>query len=445
MENFTGQIELARARLEQMQQLAHEFPSPPPDLLEQVFGELSTALEELHVATKEIQEQNQELLSTREQVEIERERYHELFEQAPDPYLVTNTAGIIQEANAAAEKLFNLRRPFLKNKPLVVFVELEERRGFRTQFDQLQTLGAVTEWEVRMLPRDRPPFPAAISVSTICDTQGNSTGFRWLIRNITDLKEAEKNRQELAAQRELHSMKSRFIQILSQEFRTPLNTIHLGTQLLERYSDGIQQSKRVPVFEQLRCTIKQMTLLLDDILIVNEIPIGGYTQSYEFDLQQFCVKLLEDYHRIYTPGKRAINFQATGDYHSVCTNTKLLDHILRNAVSNCFKFTAESSPIDFFVECDKSQMVFTFRDEGIGIPSEDIPHLFNIFYRASNVSHIAGVGLGLAIVKKSVDLLTGTVAVKSNLGTGTTLSITLPTTPSSKFHPLKNSLPSPLK
>jgi PAS domain-containing protein len=146
MEILTGQIEQARVRLEQMQLLAQEFSSRPPDLLEQVFGELSTALEELHVATEELQEQNQQLLSTRQQVEIERERYQQLFEEAPEAYLVTNAVGVIEEANEAAEQLFNLCRPFLINKPLAVFVVREDRSAFRSQLDQLRTVGPLTEW-----------------------------------------------------------------------------------------------------------------------------------------------------------------------------------------------------------------------------------------------------------------------------------------------------------
>ena len=431
MEILTGQIEQARERLEQMQLLAQEFSSRPPDLLEQVFGELSTALEELHVATEELQEQNHQLLSTREQVERERERYQQLFEGAPEAYLVTNAVGVIEEANTAAEQLLNVRRPFLIDKPLAVFVVLEDRSAFRSQLDQLRTVGPLTEWKVQMLPRDREPFPAGISVSPVQDIPGNPIGFRWLIRNITDLKEAEKNRQELAVQRELHLVKSRFIQILSHEFRTPLNTIHLCTQLLERYSDGVKQSKRISIFPKIRCAIKQMTVLLDDILICNGDNNSYDSHFSQVDLERFCLKLIEDYKDLYNPGERSINFQANGDSFSVCTNTKLLIHILRNILSNCFKFTPEFSQINIFLQCEETEIVLTFHDQGLGILPEDLPHLFNIFYRGNNVGNIPGSGLGLAIAKKSVDLLGGEISVESTLGIGTTVTVTLPTTPQS--------------
>ncbi len=437
MENFTGQIEIARVRLEQMQQLVEEFPSPPPDLLEELFGQLSMALEELHVVTEELREQNQELLSTREQVEIERERYQTLFEEAPDPYLVTNAVGVIEEANKAAEQLFNLRHSFLRDKPLAGFVALPQRSAFRTQLGQLKTLKSLTEWEVEMHPRSGASFSSVISVSTIYDRQGSAIGFRWLIRNITELKEAEKNRQELVVEKELHLIKSRFIQILSQEFRTPLNTIHLGTQLLERYSEGVKHSKRTPVFDKIRLAIKQMTLILDDILIFNGDKDSYALQSSQLDLQQFCENLIEECKHLYNPGVREINFEISGEYGSVCINNKLLRHILCNVLANCFKFTPEGSQIDFLVDCEDDHAIFIFRDYGKGIPPEDIPHLFEIFYRARNVGEVPGSGLGLAIVKKSLDLLSGTIRVESTVGVGTTLTITLPTTPPPKSRPLK--------
>ncbi|MCT7954056.1 PAS domain-containing sensor histidine kinase [Laspinema palackyanum] len=439
MEILTGQVEQARERLEQMQLLAQEFSLRPPDLLEQVFGELSTALEELHVATEELQEQNQQLLSTRGQVEIERERYQKLFEGAPEAYLVTNAVGVIEEANAAAEQLFNVRRPFLIDKPLAVFVILEERSAFRSQLEQLRTVGPLTEWEVQMLPRDRESFPAAISVSPVQDIPGNPIGFRWLIRNISDLKEAEKTRQELAVQQELHLVKSRFIQILSHDFRTPLNTIHLCTQLLERYSDGVKQSKINPLFERIRGTLKQMTVLLDEVLIFNGDKSSCEPHFSQVDLEKFCWKLIEDYKDLYKPGERSINFHASGDCFSVFTNTKLLIHIFRNILSNCFKFTQEFSQINVFLQCENTQIILKFCDQGLGILPEDLPHLFNIFYRGNNIGDIPGSGLGLAIAKKSVDLLGGEISVESTVGVGTTLTITLPT------HSTSKSLPLPLK
>jgi two-component system, OmpR family, sensor histidine kinase VicK len=436
MENFTGQIQLAQIRLEKMEKLAQEFSTPPPHLLEQLFGELSMALEELHVATEELQDQNQELLSTREQVEIERERYKKLFEDAPDPYLVTNAAGVIEEANTAAENLFNWPRSFICDKPLTVFVASTERKEFRIQLEQLRILGAITEWEIQMLASNRVSFPAAISVSAIHDHFGHPTGFRWLIRDITDLKEAEKNRQELVVQKELHRIKSRFIQILSQEFRTPLNTIHLCTQLLERYSEGVKQSKRQPLFEKIRSAIQQMTLLLEDVLIFNGDKDSCSFHPFQLDLKRYCLNLIDEYKKLYNPGDRSIHFQASGDYHMACINTKLLRHILLNLLSNAFKFSPEQSQIDMEVQTRDGVTLFTIRDRGIGIPPEDLPHLFEIFYRGSNVGDISGPGLGLAIVKKAVDLLSGTLAIESSIGVGTTVTVTLPTTPTLKSPPV---------
>jgi signal transduction histidine kinase len=123
-----------------------------------------------------------------------------------------------------------------------------------------------------------------------------------------------------------------------------------------------------------------------------------------------------------------IRFNCRGD----CTNTyldeKLLRQILTNLLTNAVKYSPHGSTVRFEIECKKDIAVLRIQDEGIGIPTEDLPELFESFHRASNVGTIPGTGLGLAIVKKSVDLHGGQLAVDSVVGVGTTFTLTLPCT-----------------
>ena len=123
--DFDQQIEASLQRLETIEQCANDSSSSAQDLLKEAIAESSIALEELHVAVEELQQQNRELLAIRQQVEQERERYQELFEEAPDGYLVTNEQGIIQEANRAAATLLNVAQRFLVGKPLSIFIRSE--------------------------------------------------------------------------------------------------------------------------------------------------------------------------------------------------------------------------------------------------------------------------------------------------------------------------------
>jgi signal transduction histidine kinase len=105
---------------------------------------------------------------------------------------------------------------------------------------------------------------------------------------------------------------------------------------------------------------------------------------------------------------------------------KLLRHILSNLLSNAIKYSPAGGTIHFALACQDREGIFQIRDEGIGIPPEDLKQLFESFHRATNVGNIAGTGLGLAIVKKSVDLQGGKIKVNSQIALGTTFTVTLP-------------------
>ncbi|MBI1923429.1 PAS domain S-box protein [Candidatus Poribacteria bacterium] len=234
--NFYHQIEVMKQRVDELRRCAAEVPAPLEDVLTEAFEELLNALEELHVAEEELREQNDELVVTRQAAEVERQRYQELFEFAPDGYLVTDTDGIIQEANRTAAILFNSHQDFLVGKPLIVFVVKEDRKAFHTQLTQLQTLhfalnpdaieGAsllrlqrLRGWEVRLQPRDSSPFPAAISVGDVRNPQGGLVALRWLIRDITERVQAEQRLKEnnLLLEKALNELKRAQERIIQQE------------------------------------------------------------------------------------------------------------------------------------------------------------------------------------------------------------------------------------
>ena len=104
----------------------------------------------------------------------------------------------------------------------------------------------------------------------------------------------------------------------------------------------------------------------------------------------------------------------------------LLRHILSNLLSNAVKYSPENSKIFFRVFHQERSVIFQVKDQGIGIPPQDYQHLFETFYRASNVGKIQGTGLGLAIVKKCVDLHGGLIQIDSEVGRGTTVTVMLP-------------------
>jgi len=107
-------------------------------------------------------------------------------------------------------------------------------------------------------------------------------------------------------------------------------------------------------------------------------------------------------------------------------DAKLMRQILVNLLSNAVKYSTENSTSTIKLEAVNNEIYLSVHDNGIGIPQADIARLFEPFHRASNVGTIQGTGLGLVIAKESVELHNGTIAVESQVGAGTTITIRIP-------------------
>lgn len=162
-----------------------------PELLEESLEELCTTVEEMQIAEEELRLQNEQLRASQEERLAERQRYQDLFEFAPDAYLVTDVDGKILEANYAAAELFQLSQEFLIGKPLVLFVTQIGRRNFSIQLIRLQETDWLQNWEITLQQRNGQIFDAAINVKAVRDRDGKAIGLRWLVRDVTIRKRRE--------------------------------------------------------------------------------------------------------------------------------------------------------------------------------------------------------------------------------------------------------------
>lgn len=179
---------------------ADEKPSRTRGLLPQALEELQSSVEELRVADEEMRVQNEELLRGRLRLEAERQRYQDLFEFAPDGYLVTDMEGVILEANRAVSKMLNISPRFLKKRGLGTLVVLPDLAEFQTRLKDLANPGANTTAEMTVRLRRRPAgqFPAAVTAARYHGLPGEPPTLRWLLRDITERIEAEEARAALA-------------------------------------------------------------------------------------------------------------------------------------------------------------------------------------------------------------------------------------------------------
>ncbi len=185
IEKFIQRAEILHKRLADLYQTASVLPWIPPDLLPQAFKELYNTSKIVQLAAEELYQQNEELIQTRNWLETQRQHYQDLFELAPDGYLVTNTEGIIQEANHTAAKLFNVSKHFLVGKSMINFVPLEERQQVRNELIQLSQLARGKELLIRLQQSHGELFDAALTVLVVRNSQGKPTYLRWMLRNIS--------------------------------------------------------------------------------------------------------------------------------------------------------------------------------------------------------------------------------------------------------------------
>lgn len=256
--------------------------------------------------------------------------------------------------------------------------------------------------------------------------------------DVTDIISAEKNSRSvlqnaLDLAQEANRAKTDFLSAMSHDIRTPMNAIIGMTDLALDDLDNRQHLSEY--LDIIKSSSSHLLTLINDILDMSRIEKGklklartSFNLSVEID--RFCSRyqLLMD--------KNSLNFLHNAELlHCNCIgDTAQLQRIWDNLVSNACKFTPPGGTVTFSaceLPSDNERLgwyKFTISDTGIGIDSESLQHLFDPFFRSSDVisKHIEGSGLGLAIVKNIVDYKGGTISVASKPGEGTTFTVTLP-------------------
>ncbi|WP_017651789.1 PAS domain-containing protein [Fortiea contorta] len=212
IEKFIQRAETLHTRLADLYQTASVLPWIPPDMLPQAFKELYSTSRMVQLAAEELYQQNEELIQTRNLLETERQHYQELFEFAPDAYLVTNTDSVIQEANQPTAQLFKISKQLLLGKSLINFVPTEERQRFRNELIQLSQLPPshrVRELVIRLQQKNSDCFDAALTMAVVRNQQGRVIAIRWQIRDVTErhhqIESAiVKNDNDLSQNRSIH-------------------------------------------------------------------------------------------------------------------------------------------------------------------------------------------------------------------------------------------------
>lgn len=241
----------------------------------------------------------------------------------------------------------------------------------------------------------------------------------------------ERSRRALEHEKELNQVKSRFVSLVSHEFRSPLCVINMAASLMEHYLEKMTAEERAGNIRQIQRAVARMTQMMEDLLLYEKTNLGKIENRPAcLDLEQFCRGLVAEI----TNRREVVDCIIAPDARRALVDERILLHILGNLVGNAVKYSAEGQRVRLSVSRaalddvagGAGRLLFEVRDSGIGIPEEDLAKVFQAFHRSSNVGNRPGTGMGLAVVKQFVDMLDGTIQVESRLGRGTTVRVHLP-------------------
>ncbi|MBV9642391.1 MAG: PAS domain S-box protein, partial [Verrucomicrobia bacterium] len=245
--------------------------------------------------------------------------------------------------------------------------------------------------------------------------------------DITQRKQAEAELlRTLAREKELGQLRSKFVSMVSHEFRTPLAIIQSSAEIMDDYLDQLEPGERKDHLQSIRKNTRRMAGLMEEVLLIGSFDAGKMEfKPTLLELQTLVPRLVDD---VLSATKRRcpIEFLLTEIPHKLLADERLLRHIFTNLLTNAVKYSDAGQVVQFEIVGAGGDIVCTIRDRGIGIPKADREWLFNAFHRGRNVGDRPGTGLGLVIVKRCVDLHGGTIKVDSKLGDGTSVTLRLP-------------------
>ena len=395
-------------------------------------------------------------------------RFEAVVANATIGIIVCNRAGTILSANQMAHQQFGYANGELLGRPIDELVPNAAGRRhdkLRESFNarpSVRTMGA-HHGDLEGLRRDGSVFPVEVSlshfnlddelfvVSYILDITYKKNAQQALIaerqrveglnaeleQKVADrthalmntLEQLEQRKDDLAkalvAEQELGELKSRFVSMASHEFRTPLTAVLTSASLIEKYPATEQQDKRMRHLERIRQSVNHLNDILEEFLSVGRIEEGKVLACpTPISLAALLPETVTDVQALRKAGQTIV--VEVDAPETIWLDGSLLRKILVNLLSNALKYSGENSEVKVRAIGADGNLTLTVQDHGVGISADDQEHLFERFFRARNVTTVPGTGLGLYIIGRYLDLMSGTITLRSTLDVGTTVTISIP-------------------
>jgi PAS domain S-box-containing protein len=371
------------------------------------------------------QDLERRIIERTEQLHQVKEHVEAILNHNSDAIVLVGADACIKQTNPAFNELCGYVPDETFRRPVKLLVtDADTLQGI---IEHVLTSGEPTRIEMDVRRKDGTSFSADIAVAPLNKANSQQGSLILSLRDITARKQMEEDlRRALEKERELNEMKSRFVSIVSHEFRTPLAVILSSAGLLKTYGDRMSEERKISRLSQIEDQVNHLTELIGDVLTITRAEVVGMDfEPVTVDLRTFCREVIDTI-QLADGTRHAIQLDTPPGCNQAQIDPRLFRRALTNLLSNAIKYSPEGSVVQVRMTCDDKAVTLAVRDQGIGIPEEDLPHLFQSFQRAHNARSIPGTGLGLVIVKQIVEAHGGSIHVESTLGQGSTFTVHIP-------------------
>ncbi|MEZ0395489.1 MAG: ATP-binding protein [Anaerolineales bacterium] len=384
-----------------------------------IASNLERALSEVRLINanldKLVQERTQALVSALGRERAEASRSRAILESIADGVIVFDLRNKATHVNPALVRLLEIpedrlsaitaeelaRAPALDAKNRGILAGLLAASGQQISSYRIQ-------WGKKTL---------SVSAAQVTDINGERIGTVAVFRDYT--REAE-----------IERMKNTFLAIVSHELRTPLNAILGYAEMLKEAIYGPVNEKQVRASDRILSNVRRLLDIVNDLLDQAQIEAGKMTiQMQPFRPAALLENVLEIMNKTATDKGLALTSELDPELPETLTGDPArLQQILINLTNNAIKFTDQGSVHIRLFRPNKKQWCIEVTDTGVGIPDDELPHIFEAFRQADSTltRRHGGFGLGLTIVQQLANLMGGAVAVKSKIGVGSVFTVTLP-------------------
>ncbi len=229
---------------------------------------------------------------------------------------------------------------------------------------------------------------------------------------------------------ETNRIKSEFIHLASHQLRTPITNLKFAIEILMSGKKGKIEPEQLEYFQILKENVLRMGDLTKDLILVSKIESGNFElKKEEFDFSELVENTIKEFSNFAKAHNVNLKYFSEKDLPKIHGDKDRIKNVIEILLDNAIKYSKKGeSIVEIKVYKKNKKICFEIKDEGIGIPQKEQKHIFEKFFRASNVpkNEIPGTGLGLFIAKSIVERSGGKINLKSEEGKGTTVSFTLP-------------------